>query len=272
MRHVHVVINTHNRLHLIKETLPRIIKSIKSDKHIKVTHTVYDDSSDDETTTYLLGLKRSGLIDNLILGSGNIDAYKSVAQKNNPFVANYLQVLRGCMYVVPADWVLHFTDDALIEFSGLSSEWILLWIELMEKDQKIVSIQMTDHERNILSEYLPPQEIQIPVDVRLYKVNFVSDRYNFYRIRDLVEVFDFVISDGKYPLGFEVILTKKYKVSSPLDGHYCVVCQWDNRYVATHVGATNEGIKFTPETVEYLAKKLKSKQSSLTLSERTEFR
>lgn len=270
--HVHVVINTHNRLPLIRETIPRIISAIKSDGITKITHTIYDDTSDAKTIRYLLKLKQDNLIDNLILGSGNIAEYKEKAQKDNPFIANYLQVLRACLFIAPAKWILHFTDDALIEFNDFSLEWLRVWIYLMENVPEIMAIQMTDHERNVLYEYVPKVRISLPEDMKLFRINFVSDRYNFYRTTDLVDAFEQVIRYGNYPLSFEVNLNNYFKVNDPVSGRFPILCQWDSKYVATHIGSTGENIRFTSGLVKDLAKKLKSEQRSLTLSERTEFR
>src|SRR5260370_17736170 len=53
---IHVVINTHNRLPLIRETIPRILAATASDDRLNVTHSVSYDDSDGSTRHYLLSL------------------------------------------------------------------------------------------------------------------------------------------------------------------------------------------------------------------------
>ena len=176
---IHVVINTHNRLLLIRQTIPRILSATVSDDSLTITHSVYDDESDKGTRDYLLSLLAARKIDNLILGSGELSEYRVVAQTNNPCIANYLQVLRACLFVAPASWVLHFTDDALIRFTGLNSRWLQGWVSIMRAEPRIISIQMTDYDVNLLDS-LSGVNVGLPPSARIHRTNFVSDRYTLY--------------------------------------------------------------------------------------------
>ena len=267
---LHVVINTHNRLPLIRHTIPRILAATASDDQLNVTHSVYDDDSDPVTRYYLLSLLDENQIDNLILGSGNLSEYRTAAQTNNPFIANYLQVLRACLFVAPAAWVLHFTDDALIRFTGVSSRWLLGWIHTMKEEPRIVSIQMTDYDVNLIDSF-DAVSLGLPSEAVLYRTNFISDRYTLYRYTDLLTAFEDYIKLGQYPLAFEEWLNSRYSVAQ-LDGRWAVVCQWDDEYVGTHIGATGAGIAFSEEYVASLLYRLDQFGRTMSLSERVEFR
>jgi hypothetical protein len=267
--HVHVVINTHNRLPLIRQTIPRIVTATKSDDRLRVTRSIYDDESDEATREYLASLLKAREIDNLILGSGDLAEYKSLAQHENAYIANYLQVLRACLFVAPATWVLHFTDDALIRFTGLDSRWLLGWIRAMIAEPRIVSIQMTDYEENVLAA-LDASLFGLPHSAKLFRTNFVSDRYTLYRVTDLLDAFEAQTSRGQYPLAFEETLSNHYSVATP-DGRWAVVCQWDDEYVGTHVGAINAALAFNEAVVSSLVDRLERFGSSLSMSERAEF-
>lgn len=266
---VHVVVNTHNRLPLIRHTIPRILAATASDELLDVTHSIYDDDSETATRDYLLSLLDDNKIDNLILGSGDLSEYRLVAQTNNPFVANYLQVLRGCLFVAPAAWVLHFTDDVLIHFMGLSSGWLLGWIRTMKAEPQIVSMQMTDHDVNLFDS-LNAESLGLPRAAVLRRTNFISDRYTLYRYSDLLTAFQDYVTLGQYPLAFEEWLNSRYSVAQP-NGRWAVVCQWDDEYVGTHIGATGAGISFTEEYVASLLHRLDQRSRAMSLSERTEF-
>lgn len=266
---VHVVINTHNRLPLIQHTIPRILAATASDDRLNVIHSIYDDDSESDTRDYLLSLLDANQIDNLILGSGNLSEYRAVAQTNNPFIANYLQVLRACLFVAPAAWVLHFTDDALIRFTGVSSRWLLGWIQTMKEEPRIVSIQMTDYDVNLIDS-LDAVSLGLPPAAALYRTNFISDRYTLYRYSDLLTAFEDYVTLGQYPLAFEEWLNSRYLVAQP-GGRWAVVCQWDDEYVGTHIGATGAGIAFTEEYVATLLSRLDQFGRAMSLSERVEF-
>src|SRR5438093_7792015 len=79
---VHVVISTHNRQPLIRQSIPRILAATASDDHLNVTRSIYDDNSESSTRDFLLSLLDSGQIDNLILGSGNLAEYRAKTQTN----------------------------------------------------------------------------------------------------------------------------------------------------------------------------------------------
>ncbi len=266
---VHVVINTHNRLSLIRHSIPRILAATASGSLLSVTHTIYDDNSESATRDYLLSLLDGQQIDNLILGSGDLTEYQIAAQTNNPFIANYLQVLRACLFVAPATWVLHFTDDALIRFTGRGSGWLHSWIQAMKIEPRIVSMQMTDHNVNLL-ETFDAESFGLPPVAILHRTNFISDRYTLYRYGDLLAAFQDHVTLGQYPLAFEEWLNSRYSVAQP-NGSWAVVCQWDNEYVGTHIGATGAGILFTEEYVAYLLNRLDQFGPTMSLSERTEF-
>jgi hypothetical protein len=266
---IHVVINTHNRLSLIRQTIPRILSATASDDCLTVTHSVYDDESDKGTRDYLLSLMAVRKIDNLILGSGELSEYRVIAQTNNPCIANYLQVLRACLFVAPASWVLHFTDDALIRFTGLNSRWLQGWVSIMRAEPRIISVQMTDYDVNLL-ESLSGVDLGLPACARIHRTNFVSDRYTLYRYSDLLAAFECYISSGQYPLAFEGWLTNHYLVAEP-NGRWATVCQWDDEYVGTHVGAPGAGITFTEQYVAYLVERLDRLGPTLSLSARVEF-
>jgi hypothetical protein len=266
---IHVVINTHNRLPLIRETIPRILAATASDDRLNVTHSVYDDESDGSTRDYLLSLLNTRQIDNLILGSGDLSEYRAVAQTNNAFIANYLQVLRACLFVAPAGWVLHFTDDALLRFTGVSSRWLLGWIHTMSAEPRIVSMQMADYDTSLLGS-LKGVDFGLPPSAKLYRTDFVSDRYTLYRYRDLLVAFERYVSSGQYPLAFEEWLNKQYSVAET-NGRWAVVCQWDDEYIGTHIGATGAKIAFTEEYVADLVHRLDRFGTTLSLSGRVEF-
>lgn len=267
--HVHVVINTHNRLPLIRQSIPRIFAATKSDDKLRVTRSIYDDESDEATREYLISLLKGREIDNLILGSGDLAEYKTLAQHDNAYVANYLQVLRACLFVAPATWVLHFTDDALIRFTGLDSRWLLGWIRVMTAEPRILSMQMTDYDENILAA-LNTSQLGLPHSAKLFRTNFVSDRYTLYRLTDLLHAFEAQTSRGQYPVGFEETLSEHYSVAKS-DGRWAVVCQWDDEYIGTHVGAINAGLVFNEAVVASLVDRLERFGSSLSMSERAEF-
>jgi hypothetical protein len=266
---IHVVVNTHNRLSLIRHTIPRILAATASDTLLNVTHSIYDDDSEPATRDYLLSLLDANQIDNLILGSGDLTEYRAVAQTNNPFVANYLQVLRACLFVAPAAWVMHFTDDALIRFTGVSSGWLLGWIRTMKAEPRILSMQMTDHDVNLFDS-INAESLGLPPGAVLYRTNFVSDRYTLYRYSDLLTAFQDYVRLGQYPLAFEQWLNRRYSVAQA-NGRWAIVCQWDDEYVGTHIGATGARISFTEEYVANLLGRLDQLGRAMSLSARTEF-
>lgn len=269
LQRIHVVINTHNRLSLIRRTIPRILAATASDDRLNVVHSVYDDGSETATRDYLLSLLEARQIDNLILGSGDLSEYQAVAQANNPCIANYLQVLRASLFVAPAAWVLHFTDDALIRFTGVSSRWLLGWIQTMNAEPRIVSMQMTDYDVNLLDS-LNAVDFGLPPSAVLYRTNFISDRYTLYRYSDLLTAFEGYVSSGQYPVAFEGWLNSRYLVAEP-NGRWAIVCQWDDEYVGTHIGVSGAGITFTEEYVAHLVRRLDQIGPSLSLSARVEF-
>ena len=267
--HVHIVINTHDRLPLIRCTIPRIIAATKSTAALHVTHSVYDDQSDDPTRDYLLSLLDAREIDNLILDNSGMTERRALAQQDNPCVANYLQILRACLFIGPAEWILHFTDDALISFRGNGSNWLSRWIDVMRSEPRIVSMQMTDYDINIMCP-LDGTALGLPSSVKLHRTNFVSDRYTLYRYSDLLRAFEDFLTHGQYPGAFEAHLNAKYSVDNE-HGRWAVVCQWDDEYIGTHIGPTSGAITFTDHYVRDLHERLDLHGPNLSLSERVEF-
>lgn len=267
---LHVVVNCRNRLPLLRVTLPRILQATQSDEELTVVHTIYDDNSSAETRDYLLTLKDTGQIENLLLGSGDLRHFLAFAQPQVDYVANFLQVLRACLFVAPAAWVLHFTDDCLTWFAEPhSNRWIKTWIRIMEAEPDLVSLQMTSRDSTIIG---PPwSPLQQQPAIRLHPIRWISDRYNLYRCATLVDVFADVLRRGEFPDRFEERLNRLLRPNDAGMAFRAAICQWDSAYVGTHVGQVSQRIAFEDRLVERLVVALDRRRAALTFTERDEF-
>jgi hypothetical protein len=135
----------------------------------------------------------------------------------------------------------------------------------MEANRRVVSVQMTDHEAQLMGAMRLRGSAP---GMRVYRTNFVSDRYTLYRYDDLAMAF----ADNltlRPPSTFEVHLNQTFKVADALRGRMAVVCQWDSQYVGAHVGTTGSDIRFTRRSVARLCRKLAVHGAGLSLSQRS---